>query len=100
MKYDKLVRDRIPERIKAKGEPVSFHVADEKEYWEKLKLKLAEEVAEFAANESLEEIADLYEVIDAIIVHKKFDRNEIADVKMKKATERGRFDDRIILEES
>jgi predicted house-cleaning noncanonical NTP pyrophosphatase (MazG superfamily) len=76
------------------------HVADEAEYWEKLKEKLGEEVREFCDVENVEELADIFEVLDVIIEHKRFDRNEIETVKGRKAEERGRFRERIILEES
>jgi predicted house-cleaning noncanonical NTP pyrophosphatase (MazG superfamily) len=75
-------------------------VADEKEYWEKLKEKLVEEMEEFKADESIEEFADLLEVIDAVATYKKFDMTEVNKVREKKAEERGRFNDRIILDES
>lgn len=100
MKYGKLVRDKIPEYIEKKGEKVIFHIADEAEYWEKLKEKLLEEVKEFVEAESVEELADLLEVIDAIAAYKKFDIKEITEIKEKKAKERGRFLKRIILDES
>ena len=100
MKYNKLVRDKIPEYIRKKGGTPISHIADEKEYWQKLKEKLLEEFDEFKKAESIEEFADLLEVIDAIADHKKFDRREVERIKEKKATERGKFRDRIILDES
>jgi len=100
MKYDKLVRDNIPEYIREKGGTPVYHVASEVEYWEKLKQKLNEEVQELQADESIEELADLLEVLDAIAEYKGFDRNIIEKVRNEKAQERGRFKDRIILDES
>ena len=100
MKYNKLIRDNIPEIIASKGRNAIVHTADEKEYWEKLKEKLAEEVKEFIDAESLEELADIIEVIDAMMAYKKFSREELANVQDKKRTERGGFKKRIILDES
>lgn len=100
MKYNKLVRDKIPEIIKQKGGTPITHVADDLEYWQKLKEKLREEVAEFIEAESPEELADVWEVIEAVIEHKKFSQSEVVNIKNKKAKERGKFRDRIILDES
>ncbi len=100
MKYNKLVRDAIPEIIKKKGGTPVTHIAGEVEYWQKLKGKFVEEFEEFKQAENIEELADILEVIDAIIEYKKFDRKEIKKVQEKKAAERGKFKKRIILEES
>jgi predicted house-cleaning noncanonical NTP pyrophosphatase (MazG superfamily) len=100
MKYNKLVRDKIPEYIKSKGGNPIIHIADDKEYWEKLKEKLLEEIKEFFENEIVEEMADIQEVIDAICDYKKFKIEDIKAVKDKKAKERGAFKKKIILEES
>ncbi len=100
MKYNKLVRDKIPEYIRSKGGHPVTHIADKMEYWEKLKEKLLEEIEEFRKDESPEEFADILEVIDAIAEYKKFDMNEVKEIKEKKAKERGKFKGRIILDES
>jgi predicted house-cleaning noncanonical NTP pyrophosphatase (MazG superfamily) len=100
MKYDKLVRDKIPEIIRAKGGKPITHIAEASEYWQKLKAKLLEEFREFEQDESPEEFADLLEVIDAIAEYKGFDRAEIDGIRSNKAEERGRFKDRVILDES
>jgi len=100
MKYNKLVRDKIPEYIvQNNGKPIT-HIADEAEYWQKLKEKLQEEVAEFIESESPEEIADILEVIEAICEYKNIDAIVLEQTKSEKAEKRGKFRDRIILEES
>jgi len=100
MKYNKLVRDKIPEYIKSKGGTPITHIADDDEYWQKLKEKLQEEVREFQESETAEELADILEVLDAISNFKNFDKSEVEKIKEKKAQERGKFNHKIILEES
>jgi predicted house-cleaning noncanonical NTP pyrophosphatase (MazG superfamily) len=100
MRYEKLVRDNIPEHIVSKGGTPITHIAEDTEYWQKLKEKLSEEVKEFNEAESADELADVLEVIDAIIDYKKFDRSSIEKIKKDKAEDRGKFDKRIILDES
>ena len=98
-KYNKLVRDKIPEILRDKNLNPITHQADNTEYWEKLKDKLQEEVDEFLEAENLEELADILEVIDAITNHLNIQKEELEDTKNKKAEERGKFNNKTILEE-
>ena len=99
MKYNKLVRDKIPELPALKDKVVRYHTAGSSEYALKLKEKLLEEVAEYCQDESSAELADIYEVISAIIDYKQFDRAEIESIRLEKLNERGGFEKQIVLEE-
>lgn len=103
-KYDKLVRDRIPEIIRLRGGKPVFRTASEEEFGRRLREKLREEVAEFLAAETdvaaKEELADVLEVMHALAAHLRCDPSEIEAVRIKKAEERGGFAERVILEEA
>lgn len=100
MKYNKLVRDKIPEIIKQKAEVPVTHIADDEEYWQKLKEKLKEEVDEFLKDGNEEELVDILEIIHAICDFKRIDEQKLELLRMNKAEERGIFKDKIILDET
>jgi predicted house-cleaning noncanonical NTP pyrophosphatase (MazG superfamily) len=99
MKYNKLVRDKIPEIILKDSKNPIIHIANKKEYWEQLNKKLLEEVNEFIKNPIKEEFADILEVMHAISDFKKFNKREIIKIKEDKAKLNGKFKNRIILEQ-
>jgi predicted house-cleaning noncanonical NTP pyrophosphatase (MazG superfamily) len=101
--YNKLVRDRIPEIIQKDGKESATYKAEEKEYIQKLLEKLEEEVQEFfSADEEhkIEEIADILEVLYSFCDAKGISREKIEEIRTQKASERGGFQKRIILEET
>jgi len=100
MKYNKLVRDKIPEIINKKGETSIIHRASDDEYAKKLREKLNEEVLEFLESNKPEELADIIEVVHALGESLNFDKDKLESLRLKKAEERGSFKDKIILDET
>lgn len=94
--YNKLVRDRIPEIVRANGEKPITRTLTDTEYLQELIRKLDEEVAEFKADLSVEELADIQEVILAL-ADASASREELEKVRAEKAKIRGAFKDRIFL---
>jgi predicted house-cleaning noncanonical NTP pyrophosphatase (MazG superfamily) len=98
LKFDKLVRDRIPEIMRGEGERPIIHVAGAKEYRKRLTTKLKEETEEFCASESREELADILEVVYAICAVKKISIRDLEAIRKKKKREKGGFNRRIVLD--
>lgn len=97
-RYDKLVRDRIPELIQAQGKKVVWRILTEEEHLVKLEEKLYEEVEEYQEDKSLEEMADVLEVLYSICSARGYTAAELEAEREKKAKNRGGFKDRIFLE--
>ncbi|ELZ09885.1 hypothetical protein A6E15_01290 [Natrinema saccharevitans] len=96
--FDKLVRDEIPVVIKQNGEkPVTSRVTGE-DYSDRLVEKLEEEVDEYRESRSLEELADILEVVHAIRKRKGVSVDELNEKRAQKAEQRGRFDEGVVLE--
>ena len=96
--YNKLVRDSIPKIISESGKKAICHNLSHKEYIEELDRKLNEEVAEYQADKSIDELADILEVIHAIVEARGYSITELEKVRSEKAEKRGKFKDRIFLE--
>ena len=98
--YDKLVRDRIPEIIREAGKvPVTRFVTDKMELQLRLIDKLAEEMQEYRESASVEEIADILEVLQALVeqVH-GLSWEQVREIQGRKWEGRGGFRDGIVLE--
>jgi predicted house-cleaning noncanonical NTP pyrophosphatase (MazG superfamily) len=100
MKYNKLVRDKIPDIIKRKGGTPVTHIATPEEYDAKLRAKPEEEVKEFLESNNPEELADILEVIYALGGRLGVDKTTIEVLRKRQADERGGFEQGIVLDES
>ena len=98
IKYDKLIRDRIPMYMKLQEKQFKVHEATEEEYKQKLKEKLLEEVSEFIENPCLEELADIQEVFNAILYNMEFSEQDLYMEMVKKTVTRGNFNKKLVLE--
>ena len=97
IKYDKLVRDKIPEIIEKSGKKCVVEVMDKETYIQYLDRKLNEELAEYQSDKSIEELADLLEVMQAVA--RGYSAEELDNVRKEKAANRGGFEKRLLLKE-
>ena len=96
----KLVRDRIPEIIRADGREPDVRTLDDAEYLHELHVKLHEEADELAAasgDQVAEELADVLEVVQAIARANGVDMGQVGRVADRKRSDRGGFNDRAYL---
>ncbi|PHU41334.1 phosphoribosyl-ATP pyrophosphohydrolase [Pseudobutyrivibrio ruminis] len=91
----KLVRDRIPEIIIADGKEPIVRTLNQDEYLKELDIKLNEEVAEYQIDKSIEEMADVLEVLYAICEARGHSIEELEAVRKEKSDVRGAFKNRI-----
>ncbi len=98
--YHKLVRDRIPEIIRESGNDCEFVILSEAEYRQALRQKLMEEAGEAAAADEADlvaELADLSEVMDAVMISFGISGDRLLAEKIKRREARGGFAQKIML---
>ena len=98
--YNKLVRDRIPDIIQASGHACEVVTMPEAEYRQALLKKLLEEAREVEQADSdhiVTELADLYEVVDAILLAHGIDPASVRAEQQRRRVERGGFEKRLRL---
>lgn len=100
VEYHKLVRDRIPEIIRSNGEFCEVSILNEDDYVQALREKLieeAKEVAEASEEHLITELADLREVMDALMRHYDISQDTVQREQERRHVERGGFDKRLKL---
>lgn len=94
--YHKLVRDRIPEIIEASGKTCTWETLSDEAYLRLLDEKLNEELAEYQENKSMEELADLLEVMGAVVAARGWTWDELTALRKEKRRQRGGFAKKIL----
>ena len=95
--YEKLVRDKIPEIIEKSGKQCEMEILSDEKYLEMIDKKLDEELAEYHQDQSIEELADLLEVIYAATKARGYSIEDLEKVRAEKSEKRGGFDKKILL---
>lgn len=96
--YNKLVRDKIPAIIEGNGETPVTRILNDEEYLNELNTKLQEEVNEYFTDGSVEELADIVEVIYGLLDAKGVSLEEFEKIRNGKVEKRGAFKEKIFLE--
>lgn len=97
--YHKLVRDRIPEIIEIDGKKCDCETLSDEDYISLLDQKLNEELAEYQESKSLEELADLLEVMQAVVKARGCTMDQLESLRAEKAAKRGGFEKKLLLKE-
>jgi len=96
--YNKLVRDKIPEIIEQTGKTCVCSILKCEEYLAELNRKLTEELNEYSDTGAIEELVDIYEVIQAILKYYDMSISEFEKICLDKRNARGGFEKRIFLQ--
>lgn len=97
--YNKLVRDRIPDIIQSEGNGCTVELLKDDLFLEMLDKKLDEELAEYHKDQTLEELADLWEVIRTVVVARGYTLEDLEQVRAEKEAKKGGFKHRILLQQ-
>lgn len=95
--YNKLIRDKIPQIVERSGNQAVIENVNGEEYLNLLNEKLREELQEYIESQSVEELADIVEVVYAILDYKNVSIDDFETLRKKKVNERGAFKERLLL---
>ncbi len=99
--YEKLIRDRIPELMDADGVRYEVAVLDDHAFRAALLAKLEEEAAEARAaagrEERVKELADVLEVLEAVLAAEGIEWDEVRTAQQARREARGGFERRLWL---
>ena len=100
IKYNKAIRDKIPEIIAESGKKCNLKQLDDESFLAELEKKLIEEVNEYTESKDVEELADILEVIYRISELRGVSSDELDKIRKHKAEKRGKFDSNLFLIDS
>ena len=100
MKYNKAVRDKIPDIINESGANCIVETLSDEQFLPEMEKKLREEVEEYFKSRSPVELADVIEVIYRIVELRNISREELEEMRIEKLETRGGFKKNLFLIET
>lgn len=98
--FNKAVRDRIPEIIRSKGGECDVTVLSDEQFLVELEKKLGEEIKEYTEGRSVDELADLLEIVYRIAELRGIDKEKLEDMRRGKVLTNGGFRNNFFLRKS
>ncbi|MRG85979.1 nucleoside triphosphate pyrophosphohydrolase [Salinibacillus xinjiangensis] len=99
--YNKLIRDHIPQIIEMTGKTPKTKILSDEDYKTALQKKTKEELTEYlnakSDADSIEELADMLELIHALAKVHGSTIDEVEHIRKHKAEQRGGFDEKVYL---
>ena len=96
--YNKLVRDNIPQIIESSGKWCKTRILSDSEYIQQLDAKLQEELFEYLQSGEIEELADIIEVVLALVLAKGYTLEQFDTIRKQKTLKNGAFERKLFLE--
>lgn len=96
--YNKLVRDNIPQIIESGGKRCKTRILSDSEYIQQLDAKLQEELFEYLQSGEIEELADIIEVVLALVLAKGYTLEQVDTIRKQKTLKNGAFERKLFLE--
>lgn len=100
MKYNKAIRDKIPDIIKNDGHIPKTKVLSDDEFLKEMEKKLTEEVKEFQESNNVSELVDILEVVYKISELHGIGKDQLDKIRSDKAQKRGKFEKNLFLIET
>ena len=97
MIYNKAIRDKIPEIIKESGSGCNVKKLSDSEFLDELEKKLVEELNEYQQSKSVEELADILEIIYRMSQLKGTSPGKLEEIRQEKTRKRGAFEKNLFL---
>ena len=99
-RYNKAIRDKIPEIIEKDGYTCNVETLSDEKFLVEIEKKLSEEVVEYQKDRKPEELADILEVVYRIAKLRGISKEQLEKIRLDKVEKRGAFENNLFLRDT